>query len=120
MNPHKTHARLIIESDNDFPEIITSVSVYFKWNNDLVIELERKDLERPQNDYLWEAVVDSEETGKMARFLHTQPENLPDQIFERFQDTSYCAPPSKSDETFRDILNFVLDCGIHYRLKKSS
>lgn len=118
MTHQATHARLIIESDNDLPAIISSITVDFKWSNELVVSLEYQNDERPEYGYIREAVVDSEDTGKLARFLHTQPEHLPDEFFNRFKDTSYCAAPSEVEETFGEILNFILDCGARYQLKE--
>jgi len=73
-----------------------------------VVSLKRKDDEYPEYGYTRKAVVESEDTIKMARFLHTQPENLPDKIFERFKDTTYCAAPSEVEKTFGEILNVIL------------
>ena len=33
-------------------------------------------------------------------------------------DTSYVFVPSHVEELFKDVLNFILDCGAHYRISR--
>ncbi len=116
MTNFEKHAKLIAESDGDL-SIVTAVSAYFKWNNDLVILLEHTNLNIPARDYNKEAIVDSDDAKRMAKHLHVETEQLPDEFYRKFKDTTYCAAPSEIEDIFRDILNFILHCGVRYRLK---
>jgi hypothetical protein len=54
----------------------------------------------------------------MADYLKVRLTSLPQEILERFGDSSDIAVPSEVEAVFKEILDFIIACGVRYRLKK--
>lgn len=112
-----THAELIVESDEDL-EIFSSLCAGFDDRGNLVIELDFDDLTSRHRKHLTYAILDGDETKILADSLHIPPQDIPARLRERFQCQWPIPVPSEVGDTFRDILNFIIDCGAKYRLRE--
>ena len=50
--------------------------------------------------------------------LNVKLTDLPQTICKHCGDTSYVFVPSHVEELFKDVLDFILDCGAHYRISR--
>lgn len=107
---------LIIDSDGDM-EIGSVVVAGFDDDKNLVVELHFSDYVSDYDRKTW-AVVEKEDALEMAKHLEIRLTALPAEIGKRFGDSSDTAVPSEVEGVFKDILDFILECGVHYRLKK--
>ena len=80
-----------------------------------VMELETNDYEaRRGNQRLW-AVVEKEDALMLADYLKVKLTALPKVFNEKFGESGAFVL-SYVEARFREILDFILDCGIHYQL----
>ena len=112
------HQKLIMESDNDQP-ICSSLTACFEENQGLAIVLEHEDYEEPEYNYKIKAAVDQQDTCLMAQNLKVFPSSRPSLLSNRFGNTSGTIAPSETEAVFKEILEFILDCGARYRLKRT-
>lgn len=84
----------------------------------LVVLLEHDDYDEPDYAYKVYATVDKRDAMGMARRLNVSLTDLPAVIFKRYGEASNVFVPSEVEATFKDILDFILDCGVRYRLKR--
>ena len=108
---------LIAESDNDM-EIVSSLSVGFDLFGNLVVEMDYADGSDSRYDYRLDAIVDKDELVLLSRELESFNKSLPLAISDRFGKGWKLLTPSDIDGVFSDILDFILDCGAHYKLKR--
>ena len=113
---NKDYSELLAESDEDLPFWCTA---YVELDEDrrLTVCLERQDLDTPADSYVLHAIVDADETLQMATRLGVEPEQLPEVIQEHYGTNSTVWVPSRVEALFGKVLNYILDCGVHYRLK---
>lgn len=112
-----TLQEIIAESHDDLP-IWSSVTVGFEDDKSLTVLLEHDDYDEPDYAYRIYATVDKHDALDMARRLNVPLTALPSIIFKRYGDTSNLSVPSEVEAAFKDILDFILDCGVRYRLKR--
>ena len=90
-------------SHEDF-DTWSTLTVGFNYTKSLVICL-------TFYDYKNEAMAMSEQ-------LNVKLTDLPQTICKHCGDTSYVFVPSHVEELFKDVLDFILDCGAHYRISR--
>lgn len=113
-----TSITLIAESDNDM-EIVASIVVGFDYLNNFVVKYSFEDYREYGKDWERSAIVDEDDAKRMAQRLRVPLSDLPQIIYDKFNDFSGIAVPSEVEDTFKEILDFVLDCGARYKLKYS-
>ncbi len=109
------YSKVIAESDGDLP-FGDCVSADINYRNELVIEYIVTDY-RTEIEHRTLAVVDREDTVKMAEYLGVKPEEIPISVFEECGDSSGVCTPSQVKGIFKDVLDFILDCGARYVMK---
>lgn len=107
---------LIIDSDGDM-QIGSGIVAGFDDEKNFAVVLDYTDYETGYNRKTW-AVVEKEDALVMADCLKVRLTSLPQEISERFGDSSDIAVPSEVEALFKDILDFILACGVRYQLKK--
>lgn len=107
---------LIIDSDGDML-IGSGIVAGFDDEKNFAVVLDYTDYETGYNRKTW-AVVEKEDALAMADYLKVRLTSLPQEIFERFGDSSDIAVPSEVEAVFKEILDFIIACGVRYRLKK--
>lgn len=110
-------SELLVESDNDLPFGV-SLDAGLGEDHNLILCMERWDLESPKYGYVLYAIVDKDDTLLMANRLGIQVEELPKCLKSRFGTDSGAWVPSRVEALFSELLNFILDCGVRYRLKR--
>lgn len=63
------------------------------------------------------ATVDKEDTATLARSLDSDITDLPDILYEEYEDI-FLFLPSEVNAVYQDILEKILDHGVKYRLKE--
>ena len=64
------------------------------------------------------AIIEKDEAMAMSEHLDVKLTDLPQTICKHCGDTSYVFVPSHVEELFKDVLDFILDCGAHYRISR--
>lgn len=106
---------IIVESNGDL-ETVSTVVVGFDDDKNFVVELETNDYEsRRGNQRLW-AVVEKEDALMLADYLNVKLTALPKVFDEKFGEPGVFVL-SYVEARFKEILDFILDCGIHYQFK---
>ena len=113
-----------IESDGDQP-VVATVSVEFDRWGELQVELAYEDYRRPEREgsrsrlprRRARATVDRADAERMARRLGKLVAQLPAAFEERWGDAGWCLPPRQVEAIFGEMLEFILDCGVQYRLR---
>ncbi len=108
---------LIIDSDGDMP-IGSGIVAGFDDDKNFAVVLDYTDYETGYNRKTW-AVVEKEDALAMADYLKVRLTSLPKEILERFGDWSDIAVPSEVEAVFKDILDFMISCGVRYQLKSN-
>ena len=106
---------LIIDSDGDMP-IGSGIVAGFDDDKNFAVVLDYTDYETGYNRNTW-AVVEKEDALVMADYLKVRLTSLPQEIFERFGDSSDIVVPSEVEAVFKEILDFIIACGVRYQLK---
>ena len=109
------YSKIIAEADGDLP-FGDSVSAEINYRKELVIEYTYTDY-RTEIESKKLATVDREDTAKMAAFLNVPIEQLPQRIWEECGDSSDICTYSEINGIFKDVLDYILDCGVRYVLK---
>ncbi len=110
------HERILIETDCDM-EIAAVVWAGINERGELVVEHEFEDYEDEGNNFRRTALLDKEETAKMAECLAVEVNDLPEELYDEFGELSGVGVPSDAECIFADVLDFILDCGAKYSLK---
>ena len=108
--------RILIETDSDM-EIVAIVWAGINERGELVVEHEFEDYEDEGNNFKRTALLDKEETDKMAECLAVEVKEIPDELYDEFGESSGVDVPSDAECIFADVLDFILDCGAKYNLK---
>ena len=106
---------LIIDSDGDML-IGSGIVAGFDDEKNFAVVLDYTDYETGYNRKTW-AVVEKEDALAMADYLKVRLTSLPQEILERFGDSSDIAVPSEVEAVFKEILDFIIACGVRYQLK---
>lgn len=113
-----TEEELLVESDEDL-EIVSSLSAGLDDRKRLVVQLEFVDYENHRRDNTLYALLDQEETQTMADRLHVPPAELPATLRVHFGDHPLLPTPSYVRGLFKEVLDFIIDCGARYRLHEA-
>ena len=108
---------LIIDSDGDM-QIGSGIVAGFDDEKNFAVVLDYTNYETGYNRNTW-AIVEKEEALEMADYLKVRLTSLPKEILERFGDWSDIAVPSEVEAVFKDILDFIISCGVRYQLKSN-
>ena len=108
---------LIIDSDGDM-QFGSGIVAGFDDEKNFAVVLDYTDYETGYNRNTW-AIVEKEEVLEMADYLKVRLTSLPKEILERFGDWSDIAVPSEVVAVFKDILDFIISCGVRYQLKSN-
>ena len=135
MTPHTTASayteqpddKLVLEetialSDDDLEVWATLVSG-FDANKNLVVRFDfYRDYDAGHSGYSLIAKVNKEEAFQMSSVLHTSLTRLPSALREEFAEeaNSLSLKPSEVECLFKKVLDFILDCGVHYKLEKTA
>lgn len=114
-----TTKTLIAESDSDM-EFVASIVVGFDYLNNFVVQYLFEDYRENGRDWERSAIVDEDDAKRMAQRLRVPLAALPKIIYDRFNDFSGISVPSEVEGTFKEILDFILDCGARFRFKKKA
>lgn len=106
---------LIMASHEDF-ETWSTLCVGFNESKNLLIRLDYFNDNNPKNNSQTYAVIDKDNAFQMSGFLGIKLIELPDFLYEKFKDTSTMAVPSDVQYLFQRILDFVMDCGVNYKI----
>ena len=68
-------------------------------------------------NYTHSAIVDEEDGKVMARHLNVSYADLPQALYDEFGDTTGVLVPSEVEYIFKNVLDYILDCGTKYKLK---
>ena len=109
------YSKIIAEADGDLP-FGDCVSADINYRKELVIEYITTDY-RTEIENKKLATVDRDDTAKMAAYLNVPIEHLPRRIWEECGDTSGVCSTSEIKGIFKDVLDYILDCGVGYVLK---
>ena len=109
------YSKIIAETDGDLP-FGDCVSADINYRKELVIEYITTDY-RTEIESKKLAIIDAEDTAKMAACLNVPIEQLPQRILDECGDTSDICTPSEIKGIFKDVLEYILDCGVRYTLK---
>lgn len=110
-----TSGMTIIESDEDL-EIVSTIAAEYNSKNNLVIEYYCINYEKKRKRIDYTATVDKANTEKLAKHLNINPINLPQVIYDEFGDSTGASRLSDIEFVFKEILDFILDCGVKYKL----
>lgn len=110
-----TEEELLVESDEDL-EIGASLSVGLDDRNRMVVQLEYVYYDDHRRDNTLYALLDQEETTTLADRLHVSTAELPATLRKHFDDHPVLPPPSYVKGQFKEVLDFLIDCGARYRL----
>ena len=105
----------IAMSHEDFDTWAT-LTVGFNYTKSLVICLTFYDYKNVQHHTY--AIIEKDEAMAMSEHLDVKLTDLPQTICKHCGDTSYVFVPSHVEELFKDVLDFILDCGAHYRISR--
>lgn len=117
---------LLMQSDED-AQIMASIYVGNDEQGNLVVSLidndggwdypEDLDIEyTPEVDTI--ATIDAESQIEMASYLDIPVRKLMEHLVEKFEEQGYIAKTSYIHERFKDILDYILDNGGRYSLKR--
>lgn len=109
------YSKIIAEADGDLP-FGDCVSADINYRKELVIEYITTDY-RTEIESNKLTTVDRDDTAKMAAYLNVPIEQLPQRILDECGDTSDVCTPSEIKGIFKDVLEYILDCGVRYTLK---
>ena len=85
---------------DDFKQLVVCLS-YYDYEDEL------------HNGY---AIMDSDNTANLAKQLGLEINELPEMIYEEYEDAFHWVP-SDVDKTFQDVLEKFLDHGVKFHLK---
>ncbi len=115
--------QLVMESDED-AQIYASIYIEEDDNGSLAILLD-------ENDGGWDypegisyepskctiATMDTDEVYIMASYLNIPKQGVMAHLLKEFGDHSYISSPSYVKASFKEILEYILDCGAKYTLQ---
>lgn len=109
--------KLIAESDDDM-EIGTSLTAGFNEEKDFVIELAPWDYAGCSYNNRYLAIVDKDDALLLAAKLRVKLTALPQVIYDKFCVFSNVMLPSEVEAIYKEILDFLLDYNIRYKLEQ--
>lgn len=112
-----TSEKIIVESDGDI-EIVATIVAGFDYLNNFVVQYDFEDYRNGGKDYTHSAIVDEEDGMVMARHLKVSYADLPQALYDEFGETAGTSVPSEVEDVYKNVLDFILDCGAKYKLKQ--
>ncbi len=106
---------IIIESDEDL-EIVSTITAEYNSKKNFVVEYYCINHEKGRKVIDYTATVDKENTAILAKRLKVDPINLPQVIYDEFGDCTGTSRLSDIEYVFKEILDFILDRGVKYKL----
>ena len=106
---------IIVESDGDLP-FYDYVIAEINYRQQLVIEYITQDCKTEAESKMM-AIVDSEDTAKIAAHLNVHIDQLPRYIYDKCGDWRDTCTSSEVKGIFKDVLDYILDCGVKYELR---
>ena len=107
----------LIITDIDLP-IGASVYAIVNTRKEFIIEYSYQDDEKPWHNFKKLAIVDKEDTAKMAAYYNIKIEELP-QMFYNKCGIPYDSVPSQAEIIFKESLDIILKSGSQYKFKES-
>ena len=107
---------IIAVSDEDL-EIVSDLVAGFSDDKNFVVKLETDEygVRCRSRRKVW-AIVEKEDALMLADYLKVKLTALPLEFQKRFGDSSGSLANSYVEAEFKEILDFILDCGVHYQL----
>lgn len=112
-----TSERIIIESNSDL-EIVATIVAGFDLLKNFVVQYHFEDYREDGKNYSHSAVINEEDAKTMANHLKVSLVDLPQVLYNEFGDTTGLSVPSDVESAYKDVLDFILDCGAKYKLKR--
>ena len=112
-----TSEKIIIETSGDL-EVVWIIVAGFDYLNNFVVQYCCMDYEKGKGGFEISAIVDEEDAKVMANHLKVSLVDLPQTLYDEFGDATEVAVSSEMEGIFKDILDYILDCGAKYKLKK--
>lgn len=107
----------LITTDADLP-IAASVYAIVNTRNELVIEYIFEDDQKPWSNFKKLAIVDKDDTIKLANYYNVEMEHLP-QFFYDECGIPYDSVPSQAEKIFKESLEIILESGAQYKFKEA-
>ena len=115
----------IMESDSESPIVMTIV-IGNNILDELLLCLVEEDYESETTAALdveytakYVAVIDKDSLAVMAEKLNIELVKMRDHLIDKFSEGCYISNKSYVMNAYRNILDYVLDCGGKYRLKQN-
>lgn len=106
----------IAQSDDEL-EIWASVTVGFDSEKELAVKLEFVDYEDEEKSSFVFAFVSFNDAYDLAKRLNVRLTELPKAIKRQCGRSSTTLLPSQVEKCFKEVLDFLINCGIQYKLK---
>lgn len=110
-----TSEKIIVESDGGI-EIVATIVAGFDYLNNFVVQYDFEDYREGGKDYTHSAIVNEEDGMVMARHLKVSYADLPQALYDEFGETAGTSVPSEVEDVYKNVLDFILDCGAKYKL----
>lgn len=110
-----TSEETIIESDEDL-EIVSTIEAGYDYRKNFVVKYYCINYEKRRKVIDYTATVDEEDATKMAKHLKVDYYDLPKVLYNEFGDCTGTTTLSGIEYVFKEILEFILDCGVKYKL----
>jgi len=106
-----------MHSDDDIP-VVEDLTVGYDEMHNLIVLIEHTDYDEPWRNSATYAVLNKNETFHLARRLKISMTDLPDHIGDLMADYDSIVNADLSDVRccFKDITEFLLDEGCHFRI----
>lgn len=116
--------QLLMESDED-AQINATIYIEEDDSGSLSIQLEEYDggWDYPEGisyepSKCTTATVDADELNIMASYLNISKQDVMAHLLKKFSNHGYISYPSYVRACFKEILEYILDCGAKYKLKR--
>lgn len=108
---------VIIESHDDL-DIWSAVTVGFDDDKNFVVLLECIDYNNREYDSNTYAIIDKEDAMILSRRLGINLTALPKNLFDKYGDTTNLSGTLDVEAVFKEILDFLNDNLVRYRIKR--
>ncbi len=107
--------KTLFVTDADLP-VQVYVFVWISERREFVVEYRFEDDRASFRNFKRMAVVDRQGCMQMARFYNVKVDELPQMVYDEC-GVGYESTPSQADIVFQQVLDFILDSGVKYRLR---
>ena len=118
MNYNNLHTTCYIMHSDDDQTIVEDLTVGYDKVHNMIVLIEHTDYEMPWLNNVTYAVVNKHETFRLARRLKISMADVPGHIGDLMSDYDSIVNAGLSDVRccFKDITEFLLDEGCHFRI----